>query len=354
VVAPTRLAQVPGVLIGGVAGLAVGEAVRRLRYVLATHIRQWIVRRSVVGASAISWGRNPPRGAALLRTLPVGGPVARLTPDGRHLLTASAGRATLRDTRSGRLVDRFPWTGPLAVADEMVAQAAGGTVRMRAIGSPGPGGDAAATDMPVGDPAEDQVVGLAFSPDGRLLVSAYAGGEIRVHDVQRRVELWRGETAARTRHVAAGPGGQVAVAGEGRVQLWRQRGVCWEMRHEWTDEPHPKRVAFDAAGARLAVATSDSAVVLRDCASGAELVRLDVRGIVGPVAFHPTDAAVVIAVGDEVRLWHPGAPSRDVRLYPDKGEVLDLDVGRDGQRMVVGCLDVTTVWHWCDQAGETW
>jgi hypothetical protein len=355
-VAPTRLAQLPGVLIGGVAGLAVGEAVRKLRYVLAAHVRPWIVQRSVVGASSISWGRIPPRGAALLRTLPFGGPVARLTPDGRHLLTASAGRASLRDTRSGRLVDRFPWTGQLAVADELVAEAAGGTVRVRAIGGPGPWSFAVDAHKPPGEPAANEVTALAFSPDGRLLVSAHAGGKIRVHDVQGQVELWQGETGVRTRHVAVGAGRQVAVAGDGRVQLWSQRDVCWEIRHEWTDDPHPARVTFDAAGTRLAVATADQAVLVRDCASGTEIARMALRGAsgeLGPIAWHPTGAAVVIAVGEEVRLWHPDDPSRDVRLYPDKGDVLDLDLTRDGQHMVVSCLDFTTVWRWCEELGVT-
>ena len=358
VIAPTRLEQLPAVLIGGLAGLAVGEAIRRLRYLLAAHVRPWIARRSVASAPATSWGRSPPRGAALLRTLPTGGAVVRLSPDGRHLLTASAGRAVLRDTRTGRQVCRFPWTGPMAIIDDLVAQAGAGTIRLLPIGGRGPaedaGGDPAVAawdplEDSAGDPDGDEVTALAFAPDGRLLASARAGGVIRVHDVRRRVELWRQDIRARTRDLAVGPGGQVAIAADGRVQLWCPRGSGWELRHDWTDERYPKRVAFDGPGARLAIATSDGAISLRNTASGGELARLAVFG--GRVVFHPADAAVVVAVEDgyEVCVWYPDAPSRDVRLRPDHaGEVLDLDRSRDGRHLVVGHVDATTVWRWCD------
>jgi hypothetical protein len=350
---PTRLAQVPGIVIGAVVGLAVGEGLRRLRIVLAVRFRPWIIRRSTVGASALSWGRVPPRGAALVRTIQDAGVVVRLAPNGRHLLTASAGRARVRDTRTGRRVDQFAWTGPIAVTDELVAQGVDGTVRVRAIDGSGPWYDAVAADPTASDGAEDEITSLAFSPDGRLLVSAHASGGIRVHDVQDRAELWRGRTTAKLWSVAVGPAGQVAVAGDGGVQLWCRRGACWEMRHEWASEPHPKHVALDAAAARLAVATSSSRVVVWDCDLTNVLARLDARGDTGRLAFHPTEHAVIVAVGEEVLVWYPGAPSQDARLHPGQGEVLSLDLDRAGQHLVVGCLDVTTVWRWCTMAVDS-
>ena len=344
---PTRLAQVPAIGIGAVAGVAVGEGVRRVRNVFEIRLRPWIIRRSTVGATALPWGRVPPRKATLVRTIQDVGVVVRLAPNGRHLLTASAGRARVRDTRTGRRVDQFAWTGPIAVTDQLVAQGVDGTIRLRAIDGSSPWYHAVATDTTTTDNAEDEVTSLAFSPDGRLLVSAHASGGIRVHDVQDRAELWRGRTTAKLRSIAVGPAGQFALAADGRVQLWCRRGASWAMRHEWTSEPYPKHVALDAAAARLAVATSSFSVVVWDCDSTQELARLDARIETGQLTFHPTENGVIVAVGEEALIWDPDAPSQGVRLHPSKGEVCALDLDQAGEHLILGCLDATTVWRWC-------
>jgi WD40 repeat protein/anti-sigma factor RsiW len=227
----------------------------------------------------------------------------------------------------------------------------------RRIAGPGPDASlvlyAVDTGRPIfrfeGEPGA--VLGLAWSPDGRILVAAIPEHVMRVwdardgHRIHRRFGAHGGPVAA----VAFSPDGRTIASAsyDKTVKLWKpednEQPLAILRGH--TDEVHA--VAFSPDGRRLASAGLDRSLRIWDARSGAELAVI--RGHAGSMtslAYGPDDSTVVTGSTDEtVSVWDTAARQELRTFKGHTAEVRAVAFSRDGKDIASAGADATVrIW----------
>jgi WD40 repeat protein/serine/threonine protein kinase len=197
---------------------------------------------------------------------------------------------------------------------------------------------------------------VAFSPDGRYLVTGKLEGTVQVWDAETGREISTLDTHDREiRGVAfSRKGGHLATAsGDGTVKLWDATRLDEKQDARLTLRARVAgpglSVAFSPDGLRLATGGEENTVKIRDVQTGKELQTL--RGHSGEVytlAFSPDeDGRWLASAGEDsaVKVWdsHTG---RLVHIFRGHtGLVSSLAFSPDGHRLVTGSRDKTVkVW----------
>jgi WD40 repeat protein/serine/threonine protein kinase len=181
--------------------------------------------------------------------------------DGRRLASGSHDRAVkVWETASGQVIrtlqgDSMVWSVAFSSDGKRLAANDGRTVKLWDLAS----GKVVATLQG----HNDQVTGVAFSPDGKLLASGSNDRTVKVWDV----------ASARELHTLRGHRGPAG------------------------------RVAFNRDGTRLASGSVDYTVKVWDVASGQELRTLRHESLVGAVAFSPDGMRLATGCDGMVRVW---------------------------------------------------
>jgi WD40 repeat protein len=141
---------------------------------------------------------------------------------------------------------------------------------------------------------------FTFSADGMLVVARQA--------TEPPVNIWRVADGALLKSISPGliPGplalspdnARLAVAGAGRVQVWRWGEGALE--REWTAEANS--LAFNADGTLLAIGGVGS-VRLLSIADGRELLSFSVLGGNGQLALSPDGRRLAVVAGERVEIW---------------------------------------------------
>jgi WD40 repeat protein len=240
---------------------------------------------------------------------------------------------------------------------------------------------------------DDEVTSAAFSPDGKLIVTADIAGVTRVWRARtgRLVAVLRGESGANT--AAFSPDGKLVLTSPGTARLWdlqrrRIRRVLGDPRTNGT------RAAVFSPDGRLVVTAGANGARVWDARTGATVALLRGHtGIVNGAAF-TRDGTLIVTAGEDgqARLWRvprsarvplpgpAGAPaasgpdfSPDGKLVATPGKngearIWDARTGRlvrslnghqgavtsvrfsaDGKRLVTGGVDATVrAWEVAD------
>jgi len=198
---------------------------------------------------------------------------------------------------------------------------------------------------------QDGVWDVAFSPDGRHIIT---GGE------DSTIKVWDAQTGAETmtlrghedwiESMAFSPDGQriVSGSGDGTIRLWNAQSgaelMTLQGHRDWI-----RSVAFSPDGKQIASASNDRTIKLWDAQTGTEMMTFrGHRNAVSAVAFSPDGKRIVSGAEDEtIKVWDIAAGIELLTISDShKGPVRSVALSPDGRRIVSGSRDGTIkVWN---------
>ncbi len=270
-----------------------------------------------------------------------GPPLApRVRSPGVELRVYQSGRADL-------LTNEVTWAGLSSDGTRVVAMFGGEGVRRWDLAT-------AEILSQIGDPI-GRVDAVAYSPDGMMIATAGTKGLILLLDASSKEEIGRFSASVGFYSLAFSPDGLRLAAGDidGRTRVWDvltgERVLDLQGHSEAVVD-----VAYRADGRRIATASSDSTLAIRDAESGALLHRIRTGAGVRSVDFARDPRNVVVATGATVGVLDMESANW-VRTFPShvprfSGSLATASA--DGL-LVAGTPGDSTVYVWDALTGRT-
>ncbi|WP_461256042.1 WD40 domain-containing protein [Treponema sp. R80B11-R83G3] len=186
---------------------------------------------------------------------------------------------------------------------------------------------------------------VAFSPDGKTVVSGSVDNTVKLWDAGtgREIRTLSGHSST-VCSVAFSPDGKTVVSGswDNTIKLW-DAGTGREIRTLSGHSSAVVSVAFSPDGKTLFSGSNDKTIKLWDADTGREIRTLPYNAnYVGSAAFSPDGKTVVSGSGDNtVKLWDAGT-GREIRtLSGHSDSVFSVAFSPDGKTVVSGSYDKT-------------
>ncbi len=202
---------------------------------------------------------------------------------------------------------------------------------------------------------------VAFSPDGGRVVTG--GGEHGSGIIPGEAKLWDAGTGqlvlefkghtSRIRCVAFSPDGRQIVTGseDHTAKVW-DAATGGEILTFNGHIGAVRSVSFRPDGQRIVSAGIDEKVRVWDAVTRQEILALPHRAMVAGVAFSPDGKLIATAVGDSTaQIWDAGTGRVIHTLRGHSNWVVSVAFSPDGQRLITGSWDQTTK-VWSTETGE--
>ncbi len=191
---------------------------------------------------------------------------------------------------------------------------------------------------------------LAFGPDGHFFVSGSFDGTAKVWDATGREIRTLSGHRDRVQAVAISPDSKRIVTGgdDHTARLWDAATGDQLLRIESGASDAVRGVAFSPDGSRIATGGVDGIVKVWDAVTGTELLRLKELGVwVRSVAFSPDGERILVGADDATAsVWDARTGATLGILKGHKGSVNNAAFSPDGTRIVTSSMDQTVrVWE---------
>jgi WD40 repeat protein len=205
----------------------------------------------------------------------------------------------------------------------------------------------AATGRPIGPALAHQwwVRAVAFSPDGKAVLTGSLDGTARLWDAATGRPIGPPLTHQdRVWAVAFSPDGKRVLTGSGdkTARLW-DAATGKPIGHPLTHQAMVYSVAFSPDGKGVLTGSSDKTARLWDAATGKPIgTPMTHQAMVWSVAFSPDGKAVLTGSGDKTaRLWDAATGQPIGTPMTHRGEVLSSVFSPDGKAVLTGSQDKT-------------
>ena len=207
-----------------------------------------------------------------------------------------------------------------------------------------------------GDPSRGGVTGVAFSPNGKLLATAYGDGTVRLWNAAAEQAVGaplRADTGtASVTGIAFSPNGTLLATAydDGTVRVWnpRTRHAVGTPFRASTNSVSVTGVAFSPNGKLLATAGGDGTVRVWNAGGGqAPLATYTGNASVTGVAFSPNGKLLATADADgTVRVWNPGGGRAPLATYTGNVPVTGVAFSPDGRLLATADANGTVgLWN---------
>ncbi len=198
---------------------------------------------------------------------------------------------------------------------------------------------------------EGAVATVAFSPDGRLIATSGAKGDVRLWDCQTHREVRRFKPRGkRLRRLVFSPNGRLLAGSE---HMWDEPKVCiWDVKegslmHELEGYGGflGPSLAFSPDGKLLVTPHDDGNVRMWEVASGNLSATLKGHtGLVISVAFSPDGKTLATGSYERnIKLWNI-ATQQEVATLDLPGSCLTLRFSPDGRALAAGSVNGSETW----------
>jgi uncharacterized delta-60 repeat protein len=186
---------------------------------------------------------------------------------------------------------------------------------------------------------------VAFSRDGRYIVSGSTDYTARVWEASTGQEVARMTHTARVDSVAFSPDGKFVVSGskDKTARVWE--AMTGKEISRMTHGARVNSVAFSPDGRYVVSAGLDKTARVWEAATGKEMARMVHDAEVLVVAFSP-DGRYVISAGADytARVWEAATGKEIVHLSPEDGTVYSVAFSPDGKYVATGSEIYAYVW----------
>jgi eukaryotic-like serine/threonine-protein kinase len=192
----------------------------------------------------------------------------------------------------------------------------------------------------------DVVAGVAFSPDGKTLLTASADGTAKVWDIATRHAIHSLQHPDDVSAAIFSPDGDLVVTAcyDGNVRLWNTSD--WNVKRIFAEGDRAVGVSMSPDGRLLAIA-SVTGVKLRDMASGTILEQWQSTGelLAGTAFSHDGAMLAFNGVDGQIVVWDLENHVQRLALRGHTREVSSVTFSPDGKTLISGGWDNTVrIW----------